>query len=201
MELDEFKELYNSSTDKQTQSNQNIMDIIHRESQGPLAELQKKIKYTLYIFPIAMTIYMGLFIYVMGINQLPQHFGTWVVFLILLPEYIVSVLNYYTIKKLQNPAGNIKENLLNKVSLLKKRYKWYLLINGFLLALVPVFIEADFHYHLDGEFAGIGKINVFIRIAWYIIIFGGLLIIKSKFQKQNYDVYLDELSGILKQTE
>jgi len=46
-----------------------------------------------------------------------------------------------------------------------------------------------------------GKINVFIRIAWYIIIFGGLLIIKSKFQKQNYDVYLDELSGILKQTE
>jgi len=201
MELDEFKELYNSSTDKQTPSNQNIMDIIHRESQSPLAELQKKIKYTLYIFPIAMTIYMGLFIYVMGINQLPQHFGTWVVFLILLPEYIVSVLNYYTIKKLQNPAGNIKENLLNKVSLLKKRYKWYLLINGFLLALVPVFIEADFHYHLDGEFAGIGKINVFIRIAWYIIIFGGLLIIKSKFQKQNYDVYLDELSGILKQTE
>ena len=201
MELDEFKELYNSSTDKQTQPNQNIMDIIHRESQSPLAELQKKIKYTLYIFPIAMTIYMGLFIYVMGINQLPQHFGTWVVFLILLPEYIVSVLNYYTIKKLQNPAGNIKENLLNKVSLLKKRYKWYLLINGFLLALVPVFIEADFHYHLDGEFAGIGKINVFIRIAWYIIIFGGLLIIKSKFQKQNYDVYLDELSGILKQTE
>ena len=201
MELDEFKELYNSSTDKQTQSNQNIMDIIHSESQGPLAELQKKIKYTLYIFPIAMTIYMGLFIYVMGIKQLPQHFGTWVVFLILLPEYIVSVLNYYTIKKLQNPAGNIKENLLNKVSLLKKRYKWYLLINGFLLALVPVFIEADFHYHLDGEFAGIGKINVFIRIAWYIIIFGGLLIIKSKFQKQNYDVYLDELSGILKQTE
>jgi len=201
MELDEFKELYNSSTNKQTPSNQNIMDIIHRESQGPLAELQKKIKYTLYIFPIAMTIYLGLFIYVMGINQLPQHFGTWVVFLILLPEYIVSVLNYYTIKKLQKPGGNVKENLANKVSLLKKRYKWYLLINGFLLALVPVFIEADFHYHLDGEFAGIGKINVFIRIAWYIIIFGGLLIIKSKFQKQNYDVYLDELSGILKQTE
>ena len=201
MELDEFKELYNSSTDKQTPSNQNIMDIIHRESQSPLAGLQKKIKYTLYIFPVAMTIYMGLFIYVMGINQLPQHFGTWVVFLILLPEYIVSVLNYYTIKKLQNPAGNIKENLLNKVSLLKKRYKWYLLINGFLLAFVPVFIEADFHYHLDGEFAGIGKINVFIRIAWYIIIFGGLLILKSKYQKQNYDVYLDELSGILKQTE
>jgi hypothetical protein len=201
MELDEFKELYNGSTDKQTELNQNIMDIIHSESQSPLAELQKKIKYTLYIFPVAMVIYAGLFIYVAGIHAATHHLGSWVIFLILFPEYLVSVLNYYTIKKLQKPGGNVKENLANKVDLLKKRYKWYLLINGFLLALVPVFIEADFHYHLDGEFAGIGKINVFIRIAWYIIIFGGLLIIKSKFQKQNYDVYLDELSGILKQTE
>src|SRR6202012_1574365 len=148
MELDEFKELYNSSTNKQTPSNQNIMDIIHRESQGPLAELQKKIKYTLYIFPITMLIYLGLFIYVMGPDGFTYHLSTSVVFIILLPEYVVSLLNYYTIKKLQNPAGNVKENLANKVSLLKKRYKWYLLINGFLLALVPLFIEADFHYHL-----------------------------------------------------
>ena len=201
MELDEFKELYNSSTDKQTPSNQNIMDIIHRESQGPLAGLQKNIKYTLYIFPVAMVVYIGLFIYVASIHDATHHLGSWVIFLILFPEYLVSVLNYYTIKKLQDPGGKVKENLANKVRLLKKRYKWYLLINGFLLAMVPLFIEADFHYHLDCEFAGIGKINVFIRIAWYIIIFGGLFIIKSKYQKQNYDVYLDELSGILKQTE
>lgn len=201
MELDEFKELYNSSTDRPISTNQNIMEMITLKSKGPLAELQKKINYTLYLFPLSIVFFLGLFIPALGAKEVAHNVTLWLLFLILFSEYVVAVLNHFTIKKIQQQTGNVRENLLSKIALIKRRYKWYYVIYVVLFLMMPAYVELGIHYPAIGAFHGVGKINVFIRIAWYILIFGCIFVIKKKSQEQLYDQYLDQLNSLAGQMQ
>lgn len=201
MELDEFKELYNSSTDQAKPINQNIMEMIQRESKGPLAQLQKKIKYTLYLFPASLVFFLGLFIPVLGVHETAHTVSLWLLFLALFSEYVVALLNYYTIKKIQHNTGTVKQNLLNKISLIRRRYNWYYMIYVTLFLMMPLYLELGIHFPAVGTFRGLGRINVFIRIAGYIVIFGSIFIIKKKSQEQLYSAYLDQLKKLAEQMQ
>jgi hypothetical protein len=198
MELDEFKELYKRSADEQTLANQNITDMITQESQGPLAQLQKKTKFTLYLFPLAIVFFAGLFIPALGVQDASHNVTMWLLFLALFSEYIVSVLNYYTIKKMQRASGNVRENLLKKMNTLRLRYKLYFILYIALFLMMPAALELS---HFTGHFAGLAKINPFIRVAWYILVFGCLFVIKKEAQKQQYEQYLDQLKRLLDQMQ
>jgi len=196
MELDEFKELCNRSADEQTLANQNITDMITQESRGPLAQLQKKTKYTLYLFPLSLIFFACLFIPAFGAGGI--NVPMLLVFFVLFTEYIVSVLNYYTIKKMQQASGNVRENLLKKMNVLRLRYKLYFILYITLFLMMPAYLELS---HFTGHFAGLAKINPFIRVAWYILVFGCLFVIKKEAQKQQYEQYLDQLKRLLDQMQ
>jgi len=198
MELDEFKELYNRSADERILTDETITDMITQESQGPLAQLQKKTKYTLYLFPLSIIFFAGLFIPALGAREIAHNATMWLLFLALFSEYIVSVLNYFTIKKMQQASGNVRENLLKKMSVLRLRYKLYFILYIALFLMMPACLELS---HFTGHFAGLAKINPFIRVAWYILIFGCLFYIKREAQRQQYDQYLDQLKGLLDQMQ
>jgi hypothetical protein len=197
MELDEFKELYNRSADEKTLTDQNITDMITQESQGPLAQLQKKTKYTLYLFPLSIIFFVSAFI-ALGAHEISHNVTMWLLFLALFSEYIVSVLNYYTIKKMQQASGNVRENLLKKMNTLRLRYKLYFILYISLFLMMPAALELS---HFTGHFAGLAKINPFIRIAWYVLVFGCLFVIKKEAQKQQYEQYLDQLKRLLDQMQ
>jgi hypothetical protein len=198
MELDEFKALYNRSADEQTLTDQNITDMITHESQGPLAQLQKKTKYTLYLFPLSIIFFAGLFIPALGAGEISHNVPMWLLFFVLFTEYIVSVLNYFTIKKMQQASGNVRENLLKKMSVLRLRYKLYFILYIALFLMMPAYLELS---HFTGHFAGLAKINPFIRVAWYVLVFGCLFVIKKEAQKQQYEQYLDQLKRLLDQMQ
>jgi hypothetical protein len=199
MELDDFKNLYNRSADQQALTNQNITDMITLESQGPLAQLQKKTRYTLFLFPLSIIFFAKLFIPALGAGQIEHNLTTWLVFIILFTEYIVSVLNYFTIKNMQKTSGNVKNNLLHKLTVLKQRYKWYFILNIGLFLLIPVLLELNLYFHFDYRFEGLGDINPFLRIALYAVIFIPLFIFKKRSQQQNYMQHLNELNRLLAQ--
>ena len=166
-------------------------------------KLYKKIKFTLYLLPISMLFFAGILASVIGIDELTNVPVIWILILIIFfVELVLSLLNYFTIKKIQKLSGNIRETLVKKVMLLKLRYKWYFILNAVLFLLMPVFIEVNIHFVPNGQFHGIGeKINPFIRIAWYLVVFIPVLVIKNESQKQNYGQYLDKLNALLKQMD
>jgi hypothetical protein len=199
MELDDFKSLYNRSADQQALANQNITEMITLESQGPLAQLQKRIRYTLFLFPFSIIFFAKLFIPLLGAGQIGHNLTTWLVFIILFTEYIVSLLNYFTIKNMQKTSGNVKVNLLNKLSILKQRYKWYFILHIGLFLLIPILLELNLRLHFDYRFDGLGDINPFLRIALYAAVFIPLFVFKKRSQQQNYMQHLNELNRLLTQ--
>jgi len=199
MELDDFKELYNKSSEQPRLTNQNIKDMTTLESQGPLVLLQKKIKFTLFLFPLSIVFFAKLFIPYLGAGEIEHNLTTWLVFIILFTEYIVAIMNYFTIKNMQNTSGNVKANLLNKLNLLKSRYKWYFILHIGLFLLIPVLLELNLHFHFDNRFEGLGNFNPLIRIAFYAAIFIPLYIFKKRSQQHNYMQHLNKLNGLLAQ--
>ena len=201
MELDDFKNLYNRSADQQTLTNQNITQMITLESQGPLAQLQKKIRYTLFLFPLSIIFFAKLFIPALGAGQIGHNLTTWLVFIILFTEYIVALLNYFTIKNMQKTSGDVKSNLLHKLSVLKQRYKWYFILNIGLFLLIPILLELNLRFHFYYRFAALGDINPLLRIVLYAAIFIPLYLFKKRSQQQNYIQHLTELNRLLAQLE
>lgn len=201
MELDDFKELYNKSSDQPAFTNQNIKEITTHESQAPLALLQKKTKYTLFLFPLSIVFFAKLFIPSLGAGEIGHNLTTWLVFIILFTEYIVSVMNYYTIKNMQKTSGNVKANLLNKLTLLKRRYKWYFILHIGLFLLIPILLELNLHFHFDNRFEGLNSVNPLVRIAFYAAIFIPLYIFKKRAQQRNYLQHLNKLNGLLEQLQ
>jgi len=202
MELEDFKELYNNqSSDQPALTNQNIKNMTTLESQGPLALLHNKTKYTLFLFPLSIVFFAKLFIPSLGAGEIGHNLTTWLVFIILFTEYIVAIINYFTIKNMQNTSGNVKANLLYKLSLLKRRYKWYFLLHIGLLLLIPVLLELNLYFHFDNRFEGLGNFNPLLRIAFYAAIFIPLYIFKKRFQQHNYLQHLNKLNGLLEQMD
>jgi hypothetical protein len=199
MELDELKTLLDKTAAGPIAANQKIADIITLDSLGPLAQLKKKIKFILYLLPITMLLFAGILASVIGMDELKNIPVIWIL-VIFFVKLVLSLLNYYTIIRIQKLNGNIRDTLVKKVQLLKLRYKWYFIVNAALFLLMPVFIELDINFAPHGYFHGLGeKINPFIRMAWYLVVFIPILVIKNESQKQNYGRYLDKLNALLKQ--
>ena len=199
MELDEFKTLYNTAVNQPAPVNQNINDMLTIESKAPLAKLQKSNKNLFYILPSMIFLLIVVYGLVIGFKETVQNPVLVILFIIFLSELALAVLNFFTIKKVQAAAGNVRETLLNKVTLLNQRYKWYLWINACLFSLMPAYTELNVHYQFTPN--GLGKINVFIRMAWYCLIFIPLFFIKKEQLNQSFFQYLDKLKEVLGQTE
>jgi hypothetical protein len=197
MELDDLRAVWNKSTN-QLPKNNNIMEMICRDPKGPLSSIKKTIKYTLYLFPSAAVLFAGSFI---GAGVEPFNNPVLLlVFLSLFSEYIFSLFNYFTIKKMENPAGNIRDNLDRKIAVLKLRNWWSLIMYMILFLLMPVWVELNIHLP-GGSFHGLTRFNPVIRLLWYAVIFIPLFVIRRDFQRKSYDPYLEKLKELVQQMD
>ncbi|HEY4325393.1 MAG TPA: hypothetical protein VGN20_15460 [Mucilaginibacter sp.] len=198
MELDEFAALFNTSAGKIKAVNYNIMETIYTDSKGPLAMLEKNLKITLFIFPFVVILFGGSFL---NRSPLPQSPTMWLLFAILSIEFLFSLFNYVIVKKIQQPMGNIKENLINKISRLQNLYTRYLYIHQGLYLLMAILLELTMYFNLDADFNGWSKVNPALRFAAYVAFLAIQFVIKRASLKKSYGQYLDKLNSLVSQME
>ena len=199
MELEEFKEMYNSSLAGALVLSTDLNDVIMGKSRGPLAKLEKNLVQLLYILPTFIIAFGGIVSLVIGFGEMARNPVFVLLFIIFFSEFLFSVSSYFTVKKMQDNIGDVKGALINKIAMLKRFFKWHLIIYIGLFLLMPLYLELNIHFQFTPN--GVGKINVFIRLAWYVLIFFPLYKIKQEQLRLNFTWYLDELNGVLEQAE
>jgi len=108
MELDNLKQLVDTSASNYKPVNRDIMELISCNSQGPLTLLGKKLKMGLLFFPLTVILFLAVFIGNSGVLHNPV---MWVLLIILLIEFINTLFYYGIVKKMQEPTGNATDNL------------------------------------------------------------------------------------------
>lgn len=197
MELDEFKDMWAKAAMQPSTVNYNISGLIYTDSKSPLAELEKRFKAGMFMFLLTVFIFGGTFIS----NRSNQSITTWLLFTILFIEFLFSLFNYLLVKKMQQPAGNIRENLVKRVYLLERRTANYLYIHTGLYLLMAILLELSVHYHFDAAQSWWAGINPVLRVIIYIVFLAGQYFIKRYFQKQQYGQYIERLNQLIKQME
>lgn len=198
MELDEFKDMWSRSAALPSAKNYNLAEMIYLGSQSPLAVLEKRFKAALFTFPIVLIIFGGTFISKSPANQSAV---TWLLFTILFIEFLFSLFNYILVKSVQQPAGNIKENLLKRVYLLERRTINYVYIHVALYTLMAILLELNVHFNFDADHGWWAAVNPLLRIIIYVVFLTGQFIIKRQSQKKLYGQYIEKLNGLIEQME
>src|ERR1700743_179567 len=137
MELDEFKQQWDKSSDVSQPLNTNIMELINNKSNSPLAVLEKKLRNNFYIFPFVVLLFAGKLI---GRTTLAHTATSWLLFGILSTEFIFYTLSYIMVKRIQQPDGKTKENILYRVNTIQHTIQWQLIINQALYLAMPIFL-------------------------------------------------------------
>jgi len=197
MELDELRDMWAKSTIQPTAINYTVTEVIYRDAKGPLAMLEKKFKAALYIFPFVMILFGGTFIS----NGANQSVITWLLFGILFTEFLFSLFNYITIKQIQQPAGNIKDNLLKRGFLLQQRNHNYLYLHVGLYALMAALLELSVYFNFDISDNWWGQIAPVLRVAIILVFLIAQYFVKRQSQKQMYGQYIDKLNELIGQME
>jgi hypothetical protein len=196
MELDEFKEMWSRFGEQASPTNDNITEMIYRDSQGPLATFEKNTKFTLFIFPLVAVLFGGVLL------SQPQHSPTmWLLFAILFIEFLFAVFNYGIVKKIGQPQGNVKHDLLRKIAILQNSYRLYLLLNQILYLLMAILLEIGIYYHFDSNFDSWSKINPLLRVTVYVVFLLLQYITKRRSQKEHYGQYLEKMNGLVQQMQ
>jgi len=197
MELDEFRDMWAKSATQPSAINYNITELIYRDAKGPLAMLEKKIKAALYIFPVVVILFVGTFIS----NGVNQSVITWLLFSILFIEFLFALFNYITVKQIQQPAGNIKNNLLKRVFLLQQRNHNYLYLHVGLYTLMAALLELSVYFNFDTSHNWWGQIAPVVRVTIIVMFLIAQYFIKRHSQKQMYGQYIDKLNELIGQMD
>jgi len=194
MELNEFKDMFDKTSNSATQTSPDIAAIIYLDTKGPLATLERKLKLSIYIFAVVVVLFVGNFLF-HGHRAL-----TWyLLYAILFIEFIFSVFQYGVIKQIRSNTGDVKHNLTGKLNLLQKIYQWFLPVHEGLFLLMAVLLEISMYYHLDINFEGWSKVNPVLRIAAYALFLTGQYLLKRSTLKKHYLQYLEKLQNLVKQ--
>jgi hypothetical protein len=197
MELDEFRDMWAKSATQPSAINYNITELIYRDAKGPLAMLEKKFKAALYTFPLVVILFGGTFIS----NGINQSVIMWLLFSILFIEFLFALFNYITVKQIQQPAGNVKDNLLKRVFLLQQRNYNYLYLHVGLYVLMAMLLELSVYFNFDTSHNWWGHIAPVLRGAIIVAFLMSQYFIKRYSQKQMYGQYIDKLNELIGQME
>jgi hypothetical protein len=192
MELEELGELLN----KNIIPNNNA--ITYQSTVAPLSDYAKKIKFTLIAFPCAAILFALEFT---G-NAAARHSPTkWILVAALFSEFLVATFNYIIVKNLSNTDGNLKQNLLNKITLMQKAGSLSLYLNLFFYTSMAVALELSMKYKLDLNFAGWSSVNIVSRVLTYITFLGLQSFIRRASYKKYYGHYLEKVKQLAGQLE
>jgi len=116
-------------------------------------------------------------------------------------EFLFSFFNYLLVKKLQQPTGNIRENLAKRAYLLERRTVNYLYIHTGLYVLMAVLLELSVYINFDAGHAWWAGINPVLRVVICIVFLVGQYFIKRQSQAKMYGQYIEKLNQLISQME
>ena len=196
MELDDLKNIVDTSTNNYKPINNNIMELISHRSQSTLSDLAQKIKIGLIPFPLTVLWFSAGFI----ADPLAfRSFLKWLLLFILFIEFIYSIFTYGLVKRLQNPIGSTKENFLSKINRLKISFQKQFLITLCLYSLLTIALEIAMYYNADANFTAWYKTPVLLRISCYIVFLIIQLILKRHFFKKQFGEFLETLDNLIRE--
>ncbi len=196
MELDDLKNIVDTSTRSYKPVNNNIMELLSHKSQNSLSGLAQKIKIGLIPFPLTVLWFSA------GFVTDPLAFRSllrWLLLFILFIEFIYSIFTYELVKRLQNPTGSTKENFLSKINSLKISFKRQYLITLCLYSLLAIALEIAMYYNADANFSMWYKMPMLLRIFCYIVFLIIQQILKKHFFKRQFGEYLEKLDNLIQQ--
>ena len=196
MELDDLKKMVDISTQNYEPLNNKIMELISHKSQSPLSRLEQNIKIGLVPFPLAALLFTATFINSIQARHSILH---WMLFCILFIEFINLLFSYGLVKKLLDPSGSTKENLVSKISRIKRSFTSQFLISLCSYAAMAIVLEITMYYHADANFSTWYETPILLRITCYIAFLIFQLILKKHFYKKQFSGLLEELNNLIQQ--
>jgi glucan phosphoethanolaminetransferase (alkaline phosphatase superfamily) len=178
MELDDFKNDWNT-IGIQSGENDALLSLLKGNGKSPLALIQRKLKFTMLFFPLALIAVGGSLLF--G----PFNLLMLVLFIILSIEFIFAALNFRTVNHLTRMQGSVKENILNKMRIIKGRLTLYRVLHMLLYALLIVLLEISIYHSGNLEFEWWNKIHFLIRTGLYII----FLVFQYRVKRSEYNEY------------
>lgn len=196
MELDDIKKMVDISSENYEPINNNIMELISHKSQSPLSRLEQKIKIGLVPFPLTALLFSAMFINRIQARHSILH---WMLLGILFIEFINLLLSYGLVKKLLDPSGSTRENLVSKISRIKRSFTRQFLISLCSYAAMAVALEITMYHHADANFSTWFETPILLRITCYIAFLIFQLILKKHFYKKQFSGLLEELNNLIQQ--
>ncbi|MGZ3951339.1 MAG: hypothetical protein ACXVBZ_08080 [Flavisolibacter sp.] len=198
MELDDLKQAWNQQN-KQSSQNQDIMELIHQKSKGPVASLKQAFMKQTRFFIFLMVAMIATQISNLDNTAALIFICTYILFCIGVAFFFYQ--NYRITSELDGMDGNVRSSLERYVTVLQQRLKWQrigarivLLIFVLLLEIVPFY----FHGRMLDKWHSLPPAIRFNIYAAFLVIqyFVGRSLENRKFGQ--YLTYLKELTTELK---
>ena len=193
MELDDLKNTWKQERIHQNKT-QNIMEMIHHESLGPVAMLKKKFKRRLIFISVLIIITALTFLTQLSIGEKVWFFISIMGCLIV---FVNTYSNYELTSELERRDGPVKAQVESYVATIEKRLKrQYNIEFGFVL-LLGMLIEIAIHFY-HGELAEAwNAVNPLVRLASYILFFVVLYLLTRYTKWRDFDRHVNRLKNLL----
>ena len=199
MDLDKLKHQWKQEDLLQKPVNKNIMEMIHRESQGPVAALKKSFKKQM----AAMTA-IPLLIIATNMHQIDKTLTSalfWFYILFCIGVIVFARLNYNEVRKMEGMDGMVRSNLEQQIFVLETRLKQNiigiriaLLFFIFLTEVLPYFQ----HFHMLQTWH---SLSPFIRFGAYTALFLFQYFVSRRLSHQKFGQHIVRLKELVKQMQ
>lgn len=197
MELDELKQQWKQADTIQQVNNNDIMEIIRKKDNGPIAALKRSFK-----MRIAMMIVVANSIIITNMHQLDKTFSSilfWAYILFVIGVVLFARLSYNTAKKMEQMDSTIKANLEQQVALLEKRVRQNL--TGIRIALLFFIILLEVAPYLQ-YFRMLHKwhsLSPLIRFGGYALLLLFQYVVSRQISRRNHDPHIARLKELVEQ--
>jgi hypothetical protein len=196
MELDDLKHHWKSADNIQQYKNQNIMEMIQHQSNGPVAALKRSYKRQM----IAMTL-VPLAIVSTNLQHIDKTLTSalfWFYILFCIAVIAFAKLNYNTVKKLEGMDIVVKSNLEAQILILEKRLRQNLI--GIRIALIFFIVLTEILPYLQ-NFDTLNfwhSLSPFIRFGAYALLLLFQYIVSRQFSHEKFGKHIEHLKELVK---
>jgi len=198
MELDELKQQWNQS-DIQKPKNQNIMELIHHKSHGPVAELKRSFRKQM----IAM-VAVPIAIVATNLQHIDKTLSSalfWFYILFCIGVILFARNNYTLVKKMEGMDGAVKSNLEQQIFLLETRLKQNLIGIRIALLFFIVLVEVLPYFQHFRMLNTWHSLSPFIRFGAYTALFLFQFFVSRVVSQRKFGQHIAHLKELVKQMQ
>ena len=196
MELDDLKKAWKQDENENLQT-QNIMELIHQKSRGPIASLKNSFKRQM--LAISTLLVVVLATNSRYIETVPAYILLFTYVAFCLSVILALFLNYRLTGKLESMDGNVKTNLEAYVTMLDRRLKWQYIGSRLVVVVLIILVELlPLFYHarmLDKWHS----VSPFIRFPAYAAYLLFVYFMSRKVKERKFGRHLTHLRELLKE--